>query len=42
MYQAMTPDASTHQIYVNDYEKLGIHDIDSFFDQMRPTPIENE
>lgn len=42
MYQAMTTDAGTHHIYAADYEKLGIHDIGSFFDSMRPTPIESE
>ena len=42
MYQAMTADAGTHHIYATDYEKLGIHDISSFFDSMRPTPIESE
>lgn len=42
MYQAMMADAGTHHIYATDYEKLGIHDISSFFDSMRPTPIESE
>lgn len=42
MYQAMTPDAASHQIYASDYEKLGIHDVSSFFNSMRPTPIESE
>ena len=42
MYQAMTESAAAHSIYANDYEKLGIHDIASFFNQYRPTPIDSE
>jgi hypothetical protein len=42
MYQAMTESAAVHSIYANDYEKLGIHDVASFFNQYRPTPIDSE
>ena len=42
MYQAMTDYAAAHTIYANDYEKLGIHDISSFFNTLRPTPIDSE
>lgn len=42
MYQAMTDYAAAHTIYANAYEKLGIHDIPSFFNQLRPTPIDSE
>ena len=42
MYQAMTDSAAAHTIYANDYEKLGIHDVASFFNQYRPTPIDSE
>ena len=42
MYQAMTEGAVVHSIYANDYEVLGIHDIASFFNPLRPTPINSE
>ena len=42
MYQAMTDNAVVHSVYANDYEKLGISGISSFFNQYRPTPIDSE
>ncbi len=42
MYQAMTPDAPSHGTYARDYEQLGIHDIASFFNKYRITPIDSE
>ena len=42
MYQAMTEGAIVHSVYAADYEQLGIHDVASFFNQYRPTPIDSE
>jgi hypothetical protein len=42
MYQAMTESGGSHSIYANDYEILGIKDIESFFNPYRITPIESE
>ena len=42
MYQAMTEGAAVHSVYANDYEVLGISNIPSFFNQLRPTPINSE
>ena len=42
MYQAMTENAIVHSVYANDYQKLGISGISSFFNQLRPTPIDSE
>lgn len=42
MYQAMTDGAAVHSIYANDYEVLGISNIASFFNPLRPTPINSE
>ena len=42
MYQAMTEGAVVHSVYANDYEVLGIHDVASFFNPLRPTPIDSE
>ena len=42
MYQAMTEGAGAHTIYAHAYEVLGIHDVASFFNQLRPTPIDSE
>ncbi len=42
MYQAMTDSAIVHTVYANDYEQLGIHDVGSFFNSLRPTPIDSE
>lgn len=42
MYQAMTENAVVHSVYANDYQKLGISGISSFFNQLRPTPIDSE
>lgn len=42
MYQAMTESGSSHSIYANDYEILGIKDVESFFNPYRITPIESE
>jgi len=38
MYQAM----NSQDPYASDYEKLGIHDVSSFFNSKRPTPITSE
>ena len=42
MYQAMSEDGVVHSVYAADYEQLGIHDVASFFNQYRPTPIQSE
>ena len=42
MYQAMTEGAPVHSVYARDYEELGIKNISSFFNQLRPTPINSE
>ena len=42
LYQAMTPDAHSHERCAYNYEQLGVHDIASFFDPDRTTPIESE
>lgn len=42
MYQAMTEDAVVHSVYANDYDVLGISQIQDFFNKLRPTPINSE
>ena len=42
MYQAMTETAAVHSVYAKDYEVLGISGIPSFFNPLRPTPIDSE
>ena len=42
LYQAMTPDAASHDRCASNYEVLGVHDIASFFDPDRTTPIDSE
>ena len=42
MYQAMTEGAIVHSVYAADYEQLGIHDVATFFNPLRPTPIDSE
>ena len=42
LYQAMTPEGHSHQRCSYNYEMLGVHDIASFFDPNRTTPIESE
>ncbi len=42
MYQAMTEGAVVHTLYAEDYEAFGIHDVASFFNPLRPTPIDSE
>ena len=42
MYQAMTEGAVVHSVYAADYEQLGIHDVATFFNPLRPTPIDSE
>ena len=42
MYQAMTDTAAAHTIYAKAYDVLGIHDVPTFFNPLRPTPIDSE
>ncbi len=42
MYQSFTEEGGSHNTYAKAYEILGIHDVESFFNPYRITPIESE